>query len=51
MNSTNWPLPKEWIFIVQLVEHCSTYAETIGSNFFEGPRFFFFFFGGGGGGG
>ena len=31
-----------------LVEHCSTYAETMGLNLFEGPRFFFFWGGGGG---
>ena len=26
MNATNWPAPNVWIFIAQLVEHCSTSA-------------------------
>ena len=32
MNSINWPAPSVWLFIVQLVEHCSANAEAMGSN-------------------
>ena len=32
MNSTNWPAPNVWVFIAQLVEHCSANAEAMGSN-------------------
>ena len=30
VNSTNWPSPNIWVFIAQLVEHCSANAEAIG---------------------
>ena len=32
MKSTNWPAPNVWVFIAQSVEHCSAYAEAMGSN-------------------
>ena len=32
MNSSNWPISNVWVFIVQLVKHCSANEETIGSN-------------------
>ena len=32
MNSTNWPAPNVWVFIAQLVKHCSANVETMGSN-------------------
>ena len=32
MNRTNWPVSNVWVFVVQLVEHCSANAEAIGSN-------------------
>ena len=41
MNSTNWPVPNQWVFIAQLVEHCSANAEAMGSNPVEGPKTFF----------
>ena len=31
MNLINWPAPNEWVFIAQLVEHCSANAEAMGS--------------------
>ena len=39
MNSTNWPAPNVWVFIAQLVEHCSTNAEAMGLNAVEIPKF------------
>ena len=41
MNSINWPASNIWVFIAQLVEHCSANAETIGSNPVEAPKRFF----------
>ena len=41
MNSTNWPAPNVWVFITQLVEHCSANAEVMGSNPVEAPQTFF----------
>ena len=41
MNSTNWPAPNVWVFIAQLVEHCSTNPEGMGSNPVEAPKTFF----------
>ena len=38
MNSTNWPAPNVWVFIAQLVEHCSANAEAMGSNPVEAPK-------------
>ena len=39
MNSTNWPAPNNaWVFIAQLVGHCSANAKTMGSNTVEFPR-------------
>ena len=45
MNSTNWPAPNVWIFIAQMVEHCSANAEAIGSNPVEVPKTLFGFIG------
>ena len=42
MNSINWPALGVWVFIAQLVEHCSANAEATGSNPVEGPTNFFF---------
>ena len=42
MNSINWPTPSVWVFIAQLVEHCSANAEATGSNTVESPKNFFF---------
>ena len=40
VNSTNWPAPNIWVFIAQMVVHCSANAEAMGSmksrNFFFG---------------
>ena len=36
MNSKNWPASSVWVFIAQLVEHCSVNVEAMGSNFFIG---------------
>ena len=33
--------PNIWVFIAQLVEHCSANAEAMGSNPVEAPHFFF----------
>ena len=41
MNSTNWPTPNAWVFIAQMVEHCSANAEAMGSNPIEVPKNFF----------
>ena len=41
MNSTNWPAPNVWIFISQLVEHCSDNADAMGLNPVEAPKTFF----------
>ena len=41
MNSTNWLAPNVWVFIAQLVEHCSTNTEAMGSNPVEAPKTFF----------
>ena len=30
MNSINWPAPNIWVFIAQLVEHCSNFVEGSG---------------------
>ena len=38
MNSTNWPARNVWVFIAQLVEHCSANAEAMGSNPVEAPK-------------
>ena len=38
MNSINWPSPSEWVFIAQLVEHCSAKAEATGSNPLKPPK-------------
>ena len=40
MNSINWPAPNTWVFIAQLVEHCSANAEAMGSNPVEALNFF-----------
>ena len=32
MNSINWSTPNKWVFIAQLVEHCSANAEAMSSN-------------------
>ena len=41
MNSINWPASSVWVFIAQLVEHCSMNAEAMGSNPVEAPKNFF----------
>ena len=40
INSINWPAPNIWVFIAQLVEHCSANAEAMGSNPVEAQKFF-----------
>ena len=40
MNSKNWPASSVWVFIVQVVEHCSANAEAT-SNPVEAPKTFF----------
>ena len=40
MNSINWPAPNIWVFIAQLVEHCSANAEAMGSNPVKAQKFF-----------
>ena len=40
INSINWLAPNIWVFIAQLVEHCSANAETMGSNPVEALKFF-----------
>ena len=40
MNSINWPAPNIWVFIAQLVEHCSANAKAMGSNPVEALKFF-----------
>ena len=41
MNSKNWPAPNIWVFIAQLVEHCSAYVEAMGSNPVGALKLFF----------
>ena len=41
MNSINWPASSVWVFIAQLVEHCSANAEATGSNPVEAPKKYF----------
>ena len=41
MNSINWPAPSLWVFIAQLVGHCSVNAEATGSLPVEAPKNFF----------
>ena len=41
MNSINWPAPSLWVFIAQLVGHCSANAEATGSLPVEAPKNFF----------
>ena len=36
INSIHWPAPNVWVFIAQLVEHCSANAEAMGSKTFFG---------------
>ena len=43
MNSINWPPPSVWVFIAQLVEHCSANAEATGLNPVEASKNLFFF--------
>ena len=40
MNSINCHAPNIWVFIAQLVEHCSANAEAMGSNPVEALKFF-----------
>ena len=37
----SWPALHVWVFIAQLVEHCSANAEATGSNPVEGPKILF----------
>ena len=41
VNSINWPAPNIWVFIAQLVEHCSVNAEATGLNPVKVQKFFF----------
>ena len=41
IQSTNWPAPNDWVFIAQLVEHCSSNAEAKDPNPVEVPKRFF----------
>ena len=41
MNSINWPACHVWVFVAQMVEHCSVNAEATGSNPVEAPKSFF----------
>ena len=41
LNSIHWPAPTVWVFVAQLVEHCSMNAEATDSNRVEAPKFFF----------
>ena len=41
MNSINWPALHVWVFIAQLVEHCSTKAEVTGPNPVEAAKTIF----------
>ena len=41
MNSINWPASSVWVFMAQLVEHCSANVEATGSNPVEAPKTFF----------
>ena len=38
MNSINWPASSVWVFIAQLVGHCSANAEATGSNPVEATK-------------
>ena len=38
MNSTNWPACNVWVFIAQMVEHCSANTEAMGLNLVEVPK-------------
>ena len=40
VNSINWPAPNIWVFIAQLVEHCSVNAEATGLNPVKVQKFF-----------
>ena len=42
INSINWPASSAWVFLAQLVEHCSANAEPTGSNPVEAPKKLFF---------
>ena len=42
IDTINWPAPNIWVFIAQLVEHCSANAEAMGSNPVETLKKFFF---------
>ena len=41
MSSINLPASSVWVFIAQLVEHCSANAEATGSNLVEAPKNFY----------
>ena len=41
MNSINWPAPNVWVFIAQLVEHCTANAEAMDSKPVEAQKTFF----------
>ena len=42
MNSINWPASSVWVFIAQLVVHCSANAGATGLNPVEAPKNLFF---------
>ena len=41
VNSINWPALHVWVFIAQLVEHCSANVEATSSNLVQAPKIFF----------
>ena len=45
MDSIGWPASSVWVFVAQLVEHCSANADATGLNPVETPKKVFFFFG------
>ena len=40
MESINWPAPNVYVFIAQLMEHCSAKAEAMASIPVEAPKTF-----------
>ena len=41
MKLINWPASSVWVFMAQLIEHCSANVEATGSNRAEAPENFF----------
>ena len=42
MRSINWSAPNIWVFIAQLVEHCSANAEAMNSDLVDALKVIFF---------